>query len=517
MKVQQSIPTCTTAPVHALERAAEMGDCDDGPLEIRIANVENERPSTRRSLLSVVSQWLGVPKKYLIVMLPTFIILGLGVMLVLILHDFDDDKGCQSRTCTWALISNDTMLQGDTGGDQFGYSVALSQDGRRLAVNAMKNVYLYSPNETMGYVRVYDEDDDGGWSLLSAPGSELSIMEEDAVGGVSMSADGTRISFLSEPDTSGDASHYNTGRPVVLEHADGTNWTVVGHLDDTARRHTNGVDASIISGDGTRIGSRRSYDTASIHQYGNAFGNEEWDNLGQDLPCASAPLLSYDGTRAVCNGPTREFDTPFFVNTFDYIENGTWVKRGGRVFWNRDVCRPLREQYHCPSTGFSTWQSGLSLTRSGDRLAASYEGFCRANCHDEDGVETEREIRTSGVAVYQWDHSLALWQSMKCSPLRDKGHHGIAISGDGTRLAVGDHRAYNDSGVVRIFEYISECWYPIGDELRGTIPRGRFGYALSLSHDGTRLAVGAPHHYYCLDDAPACKNGTAYVFELQAI
>jgi hypothetical protein len=152
-------------------------------------------------------------------------------------------------------------------------------------------------------------------------------------------------------------------------------------------------------------------------------------------------------------------------------------------------------------------------------------------------IRVPTTVQTSGVVIYQWDDSSSfggLWRPMPyryCSGSlllsnTTEGHRlTLALSGDGKRLAVGDSEASNDSGAVRVYEltYLSLCdWHTVGDELHGsaTSPNNseRFGASVSLSQDGTRLAVGAPcdRSDNCHMDSPF-QNGTVYVFELEAV
>ncbi len=71
----------------------------------------------------------------------------------------------------------------------------------------------------------------------------------------------------------------------------------------------------------------------------------------------------------------------------------------------------------------------------------------------------------------------------------------VALSDTGDILAVGapseDLTSSTDAGEVRVYEFISNIWTKIGQDLNG-IARDEFGTSVSLSSDGTILAVGAP-------------------------
>ena len=70
----------------------------------------------------------------------------------------------------------------------------------------------------------------------------------------------------------------------------------------------------------------------------------------------------------------------------------------------------------------------------------------------------------------------------------------MCISSDGTRLAIG--AIYNDgngsnSGHVRVYEYIGSLWVQIGMDINGEDALDESGESISLSANGKRLVVGA--------------------------
>ncbi|WP_370480308.1 T9SS type A sorting domain-containing protein [Tamlana flava] len=69
----------------------------------------------------------------------------------------------------------------------------------------------------------------------------------------------------------------------------------------------------------------------------------------------------------------------------------------------------------------------------------------------------------------------------------------ISLSGDGNTVAIGDPFSDNNfnTGCVNIYENQSGSWVNIGN-LFGNAPGDRFGEAVSLSMDGSTLAVGLP-------------------------
>lgn len=77
----------------------------------------------------------------------------------------------------------------------------------------------------------------------------------------------------------------------------------------------------------------------------------------------------------------------------------------------------------------------------------------------------------------------------------DESGRSISLSSDGSVIAIG--APYNDgfgidSGHVRVYKNIAGTWIQIGTDLNGSATNHRFGISVSLSSEGTILAVGAP-------------------------
>ena len=87
----------------------------------------------------------------------------------------------------------------------------------------------------------------------------------------------------------------------------------------------------------------------------------------------------------------------------------------------------------------------------------------------------------------------------------------VSLSADGTVLAVGARFANGinggNSGRVHVYQWISNTWQPLGSTLDGARAGDEFGNFLALSDDGTILAVGAWHN-----DAGGSNAGHVRVF-----
>jgi hypothetical protein len=68
----------------------------------------------------------------------------------------------------------------------------------------------------------------------------------------------------------------------------------------------------------------------------------------------------------------------------------------------------------------------------------------------------------------------------------------IALSADGTIMAVGYVSDSTYKGLVRLYKFINNDWIKIGNDLSGDSTNSYFGISLALSSSGSILAVGNP-------------------------
>ncbi len=71
--------------------------------------------------------------------------------------------------------------------------------------------------------------------------------------------------------------------------------------------------------------------------------------------------------------------------------------------------------------------------------------------------------------------------------------YSVSISADGSVVAVGAPES-NGNGYLRVFHNISEVWTQVGQNIYGEEYNDSFGYAVSISADGSVVAVGAPEN-----------------------
>jgi hypothetical protein len=98
----------------------------------------------------------------------------------------------------------------------------------------------------------------------------------------------------------------------------------------------------------------------------------------------------------------------------------------------------------------------------------------------------------------------------------DWSGQSVSLSADGTIVAIG--AALNDgngeaSGHVRVYKNNSGVWTQIGVDIDGETEGDQSGYSVSLSSDGTTLAIGAPYN----DGINGLSSGHVRVYDLSTL
>ncbi|MGB3617475.1 MAG: T9SS type A sorting domain-containing protein [Catalinimonas sp.] len=315
-------------------------------------------------------------------------------------------------------------IDGSSAVEEFGRAVALSADGRRLAVGAP---YSNANSQRAGEIRVYEltpgTDDVPDWELLGTS------IEGDTIDGelgfaLSISADGNRLA-AGAPGTPG-------GYARVYEW-DGTAWPQIGsdivrsELGTNARSVTLSADGNRLLVDGTF--PPRVFD----------WDGSDWDLISASLKgsnVVSRTTLSGDGNHlllAILVPTGEEFEA--FLRTF--VWDGTaWNARGDNF------------SIGIGGSITSVDVTDLALSADGNRCVVGTDGALFPN---------------GAVSVYDWNGTM--WQQqgdqIVGEETDDNAGYAVALSDGGLRLAVGtpyanDPNTPNDTieeaGNARVFE-----------------------------------------------------------------
>lgn len=434
--------------------------------------------------------------------------------------------------------------------DSFGYDVALSADGKTLAVGAAYQdssgqgitagstgetdntatssgaVYVFSNQDGLWSQEAYikpsnaDVGDHFGNSLaLSADGNTLAVgaPQEDSIA-VGISADGSAGSNNRAEDS---------GAAYLFTRSDGQ-WTQAAYIKaSNAEAGDEFGDAIALSANGEilAIGAIResssatgiSYDHSgeldnSIERSGAVYlfiqADSQWTQQayikasntdGRDY--FGSPLaLSADGnTLAV--GATEESSSATGVSADGSGEedNGAYGAGAVYVFNRNDALWSQVAYVKASNTGEGDQFGGsLALSADGKTLAvgAIFEDsdyYCYAG-HEAYGVD---ESANDG-AVYIFTLTNELWsqQTLIKEDLGEECRHllgsAIALSDDGNTLVAGVRGTNTSAGAAFVYHRTDSTWAK-GNQVTAPHPDSEdyFGNALALSDDGKILAVGA--------------------------
>ena len=104
---------------------------------------------------------------------------------------------------------------------------------------------------------------------------------------------------------------------------------------------------------------------------------------------------------------------------------------------------------------------------------------------------------TGHVRVYEWNGITWVQRGVDIDgeSSGDVSGWSVSLSSDGTIVAIG--AIYNDgvngidSGHVRVYEWNGTAWIQRGADIDGEVANDEFGYSVSLSSDGSIVAIGA--------------------------
>jgi hypothetical protein len=349
--------------------------------------------------------------------------------------------------------------------------------------NLGKSVSISGSGDRISYL-----GDQGDYSGTSTPhvqvGSDIDgEASSDNFGrSVSMSSDGTRVA-IGGPNRDGNGS--NSGHVRVYAESGGT-WTQVGSdIDGEAAGDNFGYSVSM-SSDGTRVAIGGPYNDGNGSNSGHvrvySESNGTWTQVGSDIDGEASSdysgfsvSLSSDGTRVAIGAPYNDGNGSAAGHVRVYSEsNGTWTQVGSDI--DGEVAGD---------------NSGRSVSLSSDGMRVAIGAI-----YNDAAGESAGHVRVYEDTNVTWNQVGA---DIDGEALGDYDYTGwsVSISGDGTRVAIGG--IYNDgngsnSGHVRVYTESGGTWTQVGADIDGEAANDQSGYSVSLSSDGTRIAIGAPYN-----------------------
>jgi hypothetical protein len=293
---------------------------------------------------------------------------------------------------------------------------------------------------------------------------------------VSMSADGNRLAIGSPGYNGGLTDVYDVGQVRVFKWSD-NGWRQLGQdIDGEAGGDRFGTSVSLSSnGNKLAVGAiwvaENGARSGQVQVY--TWSGTTWQQLGKSIngetamdSSGTSVSLSANGRRLAIGAPDNDGGgyNSGHVRIYQWV-GGAWKQLGGDI--NGRVAGEL--------SGHS-----VSLSADGNHLAigAFYNG---------DNGDTAGAAR-----VYAW--SGTNWKQLG-EDFHGKAPYdwfGISVSlsktKNGTRVAIGTAQA----DYVQIYAWSGSKWTQHGGDINGEDTGGKFGDSVSLSADGSRLAIGDP-------------------------
>jgi hypothetical protein len=394
---------------------------------------------------------------------------------------------------SWSQLGFD--IDGEASGDRSGFSVSLSADGTVVAIGATDND---GTDSDAGHVRVYKYD----------PTKLTAVTDQNSVnfGPVGW----TRLGG----DIDGEAAGDESGFSVSLS-ADGTVVAIGANRND-GTSGTNRGHVRVYKYDPTKL-------TAVTDQNSVNFGPVGWTRLGGDIDGEAADdrsgtsvSLSADGT-VVAIGANRNDDngtSSGHVRVYKYYPNKLTAVTDqtdasfGPVGWTR-----LGQDIDGEADGD---RSGIAVSLSADGTVVAIGADRNAGNGTEFGhVRVYKYYPTKLTAVTD-QNSVNFgpvgWTRLGGDIDGEANFDGIgnsvSLSADGTIVAIG--ASLNRSGYVCVYKYdVNKLtavtdqtdasfgpvgWTRLGGDIDGEAAGDQSGFSVSLSADGTIIAIGARYN-----------------------
>ncbi|MDA9111213.1 hypothetical protein N9J89_03070, partial [Bacteroidia bacterium] len=370
---------------------------------------------------------------------------------------------------TWTQVGSD--IDGEAASDNSGQSVSLSSDGSTVAIGGR---YNDGNGTSAGHVRIY-KDSSGTWTQI---GSDIDgEAAGDESGFVSLSSDGSTVAIGA---LANDGNGTNSGHARIYKNISGT-WTQVGSdIDGEAGGDLSGysvsmsgdgnivaIGASLNSGNGTSAGHARMYKNISgtwTQQGSDIDGEASGDRSGISVS------LSSDGSNVAVGAINNDGNgsNSGHVRVFKNI-SGTWIQQGSDIDGEA-----------------AGDQFGISVSLSSDGSAVAVG----ARSNDGNGSNAGH-VRIYKNISGTWTQ---VGSDIDGEAANDYCGQSVSLSSDGSIVAIGarsnDGNGSN-AGHVRIYKNISGTWTQVGSDIDGEAAGDASGHSVSLSSDGSIVAVGA--------------------------
>ena len=362
-------------------------------------------------------------------------------------------------------------IDGEAAHDVSGRSISLSSDGSIVAIGASNN---NGNGFETGHVRVY-ENIGGIWTQIGSDIDGENDVDESGTS-VSLSSGGSIIA-IGAPYNDGNGEW--SGHVRVYENI-GDVWTQIGSdIDGEAVDDQSGSSVSL-SSDGSivAIGSSRNQgngtNSGHVRVYENIGGI--WTQIGSDIDGEATGNQSGTSISLSSNGSIVAIGAP--------INNGNGTESGHvRVYKNIGGVWTQIGADIDGETANNRFGQSVSLSSDGSTVAIG------APYNDGNGTDSGH------VRVYK--NIGGVWTQIGADidgDRRNESGSSVSLSNDGSIVAIGairDDGNGNSAGHVRVYKNIVSVWTQIGSDIDGEVANDLSGNSVSLSSDGSIVAIGA--------------------------
>ncbi|MBX2958978.1 MAG: T9SS type A sorting domain-containing protein [Flavobacteriales bacterium] len=372
---------------------------------------------------------------------------------------------------THAQIQLGADIDGEVAGDLSGGSVSISSDGSRVAIGAYSND---GNGNNAGHVRIY-EWTGSSWIQL---GADIDGEAADDYSGysVSISSDGSRVAIGARFN---DGNGTDAGHVRIYEWT-GSSWIQLGaDIDGEAAGDQSGVSV-FISSDGSRVVIGASQNdgngTGAGHVRIYEWSGSSWIQLGADIDGEAAGDLSGSSVSISSDG------SRVAIGAYGNDGNGTGAGHVRIYEWSGSSWTQLGADIDGEATDDLSGSS-VSISSDGSRVAIG------AGLNDGNGTDAGH------VRIFEWTGSswVQLGADIDGEAEDDQSGNSISISSDGNHVAIGAYRNNGNgfnAGHVRFYEWTGSSWTQLGADIDGEAIYDRSGNSVSISSDGSRIAIG---------------------------
>ena len=299
---------------------------------------------------------------------------------------------------------------------------------------------------------------------------------------VSLSNDGTVVA-IGAPGNDGEGGR-STGHVRVYAWV-GAVWEQLGDdIEGEAAFDDSGNSVSL-SGDGTVVAIGAEYNDCVVvgticglsngHVRVYTWSDGAWSQRGGDIDGEAAidqsghsVSLSDDGT-IVAIGAFGAGHSAGHVRVYAW-NTGGWTQR------EDDIDGEAANDRSGVSVSLSDDGTVVAIGANGNFGGEKIAGHVRVNTWSN-GSWTQRGDDIDGEAAY------------------DQSGISVSLSSDGTIVAIGAPGNNANNGHVRVYAWGSAVWEQLGDDIEGEVESDQAGYCVSLSNDGTVVALYAEGRY----------------------